>query len=155
MEEKRLMSKYRTPLVCVSGGFDPIHAGHVRYIKHAAMYGDLVVILNSDDWLKRKKGFVFMKYEERAEIIRAISGVKTVVPVDDADGTVCKALKDIMPDYFAKGGDRTKENTPEQELCEGLGITMLWEIGGDDKVQASSRLVDKAVQAKLANAGIA
>lgn len=148
------MSKYRTPVICVSGGFDPSHVGHIRYLKHAADYGDLVVILNSDAWLMRKKGFVFMKYKERAEILRAIAGVKYVVPVDDSDGTVCKALIEIRPDYFAKGGDRTKENTPEQEVCETLGIAMLWGIGGDDKAQASSRLVDKAIEAKLANAGV-
>jgi len=148
------MSKFSTPIVAVSGGFDPIHVGHIRYIQHAAKFGDVVVLLNSDAWLRRKKGFVFMPFEERAEIIRSIKGVVGVMPVDDTDGSVRKGLIELQPDYFAKGGDRGRENTPEQDICDVLGITMLWSIGGDDKIQASSRLVDKAVEAKLANAGI-
>lgn len=140
--------------VCVSGGFDPLHIGHLRYIQNAARYGDVTVILNSDDWLRRKKGFVFMPWEERCELIRAYSFVTDVVPVDDSDGTVCKALMQIRPTYFAKGGDRTHNNTPEQETCGHLGIEMLWGIGGDDKLQASSRLVEQAIQQKLQGAGI-
>lgn len=142
------------PMICVSGGFDPCHVGHIRHFQHAAEYGDLVVVLNSDAWLKRKKGFSFMCFDERKEIIKAYSFVKDVVSVDDADGTVCEALRRIKPTFYAKGGDRRKDNTPEQELCGWLNIEMLWEIGGNDKAQASSRLVDKAVEAKLAQAGI-
>ncbi len=141
-------------VVCVSGGFDPSHIGHLRYLQAAAGYGDVTVILNSDAWLMRKKGFIFMPFEERKEMLLGLTCVERVVSVDDTDGTVCKALAHIKPDYFAKGGDRGPENTPEQEQCSILGIEMLWGVGGDDKVQASSRLVDKAVIAKLARAGI-
>lgn len=128
-------------IICCSMGADPLHSGHVRHLLEAATYGDLVVILNSDDWLIRKKGYKFMAWEERAEIIRAIKGVVEVVTVDDSDGTVCEALRRIKPDYFANGGDRGPGNTPESEVCRELGIEMLWGIGGG-KTQSSSWLID-------------
>ena len=131
----------RRKLVCVSGGFDPIQIGHVRYIQDAARYGDVVVILNSDEWLVRKKGYKFMPFEQRKEILEAITGVYAVVAVDDGDGSVLKALRDIKPDFFANGGDRVDGNTPEKEVCETLGITMLWGVGGSEKVASSSVLV--------------
>jgi len=131
---------YRT--VCVSGGCDPIHRGHIRMIQQAAEYGDVIVILNSDEWLTRKKGKPFMSWDERAEIISAIKGVVRVEKVDDTDGTVCEALRRIKPTYFANGGDRTDINTPESSVCAELGITMLWGIGGG-KIQSSSWLLDK------------
>jgi len=130
-------------IVCVSGGMDPIHVGHVRMILEASKFGDVVVILNSDQWLLRKKGFKFMSWEERAEILRAIRGVVDVVRVNDEDGTVCEALRRIKPDYFANGGDRKNENTPEVSLCLELDIKMLWCVGGE-KIQSSSELVSLA-----------
>ena len=126
--------------VAVSGGMDPIHFGHVRMIQEAAQFGEVIVILNSDEWLMRKKGFVFMPWEERAEIIESIKGVRKVVRVDDSDGSVCEALRREKPTYFANGGDRTNKNTPEMEVCTDLGISMLWGIGGG-KIQSSSELV--------------
>ena len=129
--------------IMVSGGFDPIHVGHIRMIIEAGKYGDVIVVANSDEWLFRKKGYVFMGFNERREIIMAIKGVVDVVPVDDEDGTVCEALRRIKPDYFANGGDRTTNNTPEQSICEELGIEMLWNIGGQ-KIQSSSDLVRDA-----------
>jgi|10_taG_2_1085330.scaffolds.fasta_scaffold133065_2 D-beta-D-heptose 7-phosphate kinase/D-beta-D-heptose 1-phosphate adenosyltransferase len=127
--------------VCVSGGFDPIHVGHVRMIQDASEYGNVIVILNSDEWLMRKKGYVFMPYEERREILESIARVHSVCSVDDSDGTVCTALVDINPNYFANGGDRKQDNTPEVTLCDVHGIVSLWNIGGD-KVQSSSRLTN-------------
>lgn len=126
--------------ICISGGMDPIHIGHVRMILDSKKYGDVVVILNSDDWLLRKKGYIFMPWEERAEIIRSISGVFSVEKVDDFDGTVCEALERLRPDYFGNGGDRKSYNTPEGELCTKIGIEMVWELGGE-KIQSSSDLV--------------
>ena len=126
--------------VAVSGGMDPIHFGHVRMIQEAAQFGEVIVILNSDEWLMRKKGFVFMPWEERAEIIESIKGVRKVVRVDDSDGSVCEALRREKPTYFANGGDRTNKNTPEMEVCTDLGISMLWGLGGG-KIQSSSDLV--------------
>ena len=80
--------------VMVSGGFDPIHIGHIRMIRAAAEFGPVVVVANSDDWLMRKKGYVFMPWSERAEILESIKGVSYVVPVDDADDTVCAAIQE-------------------------------------------------------------
>src|SRR5690349_657048 len=100
-------------IVCISGGFSILHCGHVRLIKAAAEHGDVIAILNSDDWLKRKYGKVIVPYDQRAEVLYAIKEILDVVPVDDDDGTVCKTLELLKPDYFANGGDRIAENTPE------------------------------------------
>ena len=131
--------------IVVSGGFDPIHIGHVRMILGASQEGDVIVIANSDEWLDRKKGYVFMPWKERAEIIRSIRGVADVVTVDDSDNSVCEAIKKLHNsgrcDMFANGGDRTNTNTPEKKLCEELGIKMLWNVGGG-KIQSSSDLVE-------------
>lgn len=131
--------------VMVSGGFDPIHVGHIRMIQEASKYGDVIVALNSDSWLIRKKGYFFMEWEERAEIIKAIEGVSLVVQVGEHHDHVCDALEMIRPDYFANGGDRTEKNTPEKEVCSTLGIEMLWGIGGDYKANSSSIMVMNAL----------
>ena len=111
----------------------------------ASKYGDVIVVANSDSWLFRKKGFVFMEFEQRAEILAAIKGVIKVSGVDDSDGTVCEAIRRLKPDYFANGGDRKKHNTPEQTVCDELGVEMLWSVGGDDKANSSSDLVDRVM----------
>ena len=100
-------------LVTVSGGFDPIHMGHVRMILEAGSLGDVIIIANSDAWLMRKKGYVFMPYEERQEILYALKGVVDVVEALDDDDTVCKSLEKLRPDIFANGGDRKEGNVPE------------------------------------------
>ena len=133
------------PTIMVSGGFDPVHAGHIRMIRAAAEYGDVIVIANSDSWLHEKKGFVFMDFNQRAEILNSIKGVILVDSVDDSDGTVCEAIIRLKPTFFANGGDRGKKNTPEQDVCEEIGVELLWGIGGDEKVAASSELVKKVV----------
>lgn len=131
-------------VVAVSGGFDPIHVGHVRMIQAAAKIGDgVIVIANSDAWLERKKGYVFMPYIERQEILYSIKGVIDVVEAIDDDGTVCESLKKILPDAFANGGDRKVGNVPEYQVCDELGIEMHFGVGGSDKPQSSSWLVDK------------
>ena len=137
-EEKR-----RT--VMVSGGFDPVHIGHIRMILEASKHGDVIVVANSDDWLFRKKGFVFMEFDQRAEILASIKGVVKVSGVDDSDGTVCEAIRRLKPDYFANGGDRQKHNTPEQAVCDELGVEMLWGIGGNNKANSSSDLVERVL----------
>jgi cytidyltransferase-like protein len=127
--------------ICVSGGFDPVHIGHLRMIQEAAQYGQVIVIVNSDKWLMRKKGYIFMPFEERCEILRGFAGVSETVAVDDSDNTVCEALQRVKPTYFANGGDRKTDNTPEMEVCEREGIALLWNVGGG-KIQSSSTLVD-------------
>jgi len=127
--------------ILVSGGFDPLHVGHIRMFQEAMEYGDVIVALNSDKWLMKKKGNVFMTWEERKEILEAIYCIYHVIDVDDSDGTVCKALRDVVPDYFANGGDRTEENIPELELCKELEIQALFNVGGE-KIRSSSEMLE-------------
>ena len=138
-----LQKSKKRKTVAVSGGFDPIHVGHVRMIQEAAKMGDVIVIVNSDEWLMRKKGYVFMPYEERQEVLYAIKGVIDVIEAWDKDETVCKTLERVNPDIFANGGDRKKGNVPEYDVCNRLGIELKFGVGGTDKPQSSSWLVDK------------
>ena len=128
--------------VAVSGGFDPIHKGHIDLIEAAAMYGKVHVYLNTDEWLGRKKGYVFMPFEDRARILMAMKGVELVIPVIDKDDTVCETIKTFKPDIFCNGGDRLPENTPELVVCGDLGIQVKFNVGGE-KVESSSELVNK------------
>jgi cytidyltransferase-like protein len=126
--------------VAVSGGFDPIHIGHVRMIREASKLGKVVVILNNDAFLMRKKGLVFMPLEERKEILENIKGVDSVFVSIDEDDSVNKSLEAVRPDIFANGGDRKAENEiREAEICKRLGIEMVFNVGGG-KVQSSSWL---------------
>ncbi len=130
-------------IVMVSGGFDPLHVGHLSLLTHAARYGHVIVALNSDDWLRRKKGYNVMSYDDRLCILKALSVVTTVTPVNDTDGTVCEVLQVFEPDWFANGGDRTTANAAESAVCEELGINQLFGIGGG-KIASSSELVRTA-----------
>lgn len=134
-------------VVAVSGGFDPIHIGHVRMFEEAKKLGDkLIVILNNDNWLKKKKGYVFMPEAERTEVIRALRVVDDVLLTaheeDSADMSVCNELRILQPTIFANGGDRKEDNTPEVQVCAELGIQMVFNLGHGGKVQSSSWLVD-------------
>jgi cytidyltransferase-like protein len=129
-------------VVIVSGGFDPLHSGHIAYLESAARLGDkLVVALNSDNWLTRKKGRPFMEFEERACIIERLDMVDSVWGFDDSDGSAKKALeqaKKAYPDYtivFCNGGDRTEDNIPEMEV---EGIQFAFGVGGTTKSNSSS-----------------
>lgn len=136
-------------IVAVSGGFDPIHIGHVRMMRNAKKLGDkLVVILNNDNWLKKKKGYFFMPQEERKEIIKALGCVDEVFitrhPKNPTDMSVCNALEKIKPDIFCNGGDRKNENDiPEASVCNKLGCKMIFNIGRGGKIQSSSWLLEK------------
>lgn len=135
-------------VVAVSGGFDPIHIGHVRLFQQAKKLGDkLVVILNNDNWLQKKKGVVFMPQDERKEVIEAIRGVDEVVltnhPPRPEDMSVCVELEKLRPNIFANGGDRRSDNTPEMGVCKKIGCTVVWEVGRGGKVQSSSWLTAK------------
>lgn len=141
------MRQRKKPIVvAVSGGFDPVHVGHVRLFHEAKKLGDkLVVILNNDNWLKKKKGYVFMPQEERKEIIEVLRWVDEVVitshPKNPEDMSVCAELKKIRPDIFANGGDRTAKNIPEIPLCKEIGCKMIFSVGRGGKVQSSSWLL--------------
>ena len=127
--------------ILCSGGFDPLHIGHLHYLEAASRKGQVIVALNSDAWLMAKKGYVFMPWRDRAWIITALSCVAMIWSVKDNDGTVCEALRWWKPDIFANGGDRTKANPAEHTVCEELGIKELFNVGGG-KIQSSSKLVD-------------
>lgn len=124
----------------VSGGFSIIHIGHVRLIQSAAEFGDVIVALNSDEWLSRKQSSPQVPWSERAEVLLAFRHVVAVAPVDDGDGTVCEAMERLRPTYFANGGDRTKSEQREHDTCERLGITELFGIGGG-KVRSSREFI--------------
>ena len=135
-------------VIIVSGGFDPVHKGHIRMFREAANLGHQVFIgLNSGEWLSRKKGKPFMKWEERAEILESCKFITQVLPMDDSDDTASDIIKQVaklyedqdMDIYFANGGDRTTDNVPEMDICKELGIAMLWGVGGG-KIQSSSWL---------------
>lgn len=132
--------------VAVSGGFDPLHIGHVRYLQEAKALGDeLIVIVNNDNWLQTKKGKNFMNEEDRKEIIKALACVDKVVITsharDDKDRSVCKALAEIKPDIFANGGDRFGDNIPEAIFCKEHDIKMVFNVGKGGKMRSSSELL--------------
>jgi glycerol-3-phosphate cytidylyltransferase len=140
-----MAKRQKSKVVLVCGGFDPIHVGHIRQFKEAKRLGDkLVVVLNTDAWLMRKKEYVFMPFQERKEILESIKYVDEVVPCIDKDDTVAKTLEHLKPSIFAKGGDRTPENMPRAEIetCDRLGIKIVYGVGGN-KIQSSSWLIDK------------
>ena len=130
-------------IAVVSGGFDPLHSGHINLLESAAAYGDkLVVLLNSDEWLTSKKGRPFMPFEERATILERMHMVSNLYGVDDKDGTVTAGLKQVRDafghdhDYvFCNGGDRGKDNIPEMQV---EGYEFVFSVGGDHKANSSS-----------------
>jgi D-beta-D-heptose 7-phosphate kinase/D-beta-D-heptose 1-phosphate adenosyltransferase len=150
---KKNKTKKNKKVVMVSGGFDPVHIGHVRMFNEAKALGDeLVVVINNDNWLKFKKGYAFMPDKERKEIIESFGSVDRVVLTSHTPGTddisVCRELMHLRPDIFANGGDRKGDNIPEYKLCEDLGIEMVFNVGSGGKVQSSSELVKKSHQVR-------
>lgn len=138
-------------VVMVSGGFDPVHIGHLRMFKEAKKLGDrLVVVINSDEWLQRKKGKNFMHQDERAELIKELNSVDEVYVLESDRDDVIEALEKFKPHIFANGGDRDKKNAadPSSSLykdikkCEQLRIEMIFNVGGD-KVRSSSDLLEE------------
>ncbi|MFZ6015572.1 MAG: adenylyltransferase/cytidyltransferase family protein [Patescibacteria group bacterium] len=138
------LEKLPRPLVATSGGFDPLHVGHLRCIREAATLGKtLIVIVNGDGFLIRKKRYKFMPVEDRMEIIEGIKGVDIVIPWDDGTQFVSGAIELIKPDIFAKGGDRAEpKDIPEWDICERIGCKVMFNIGGG-KIRSSSELVDR------------
>jgi cytidyltransferase-like protein len=134
-------------VVAVSGGFDPIHIGHIRMMQEAKKLGDkLIVILNNDNWLKTKKGYIFMNQKERKELIKSIRCVDEVVLTSHKEGandlSVCETLKKVKPHIFANGGDRKLGNIPEVPVCKEIGCKMIFNIGKGGKIQSSSWLLE-------------
>ena len=126
--------------VLCSGGFDPLHVGHLNYLREAGKLGTVVVALNSDAWLVRKKGYAFMSWGDRAAILFGLSCVGTVILIFDDDDTVCQTLRSFRPDIYANGGDRTEAVPAENAVCKEIGIEQLFNVGGG-KIASSSALV--------------
>lgn len=140
-------------VVAVSGGFDPVHIGHIRLFNEAKKLGDkLIVILNNDNWIALKKGRAFMPEAERKEVIEAFESVDEVILTSHTPGTndysICEDLRRIRPHVFANGGDRKDGNVPEYSVCEELGIEMIFGIGAGGKIQSSSWLTKAAAEAE-------
>ena len=137
-------------IILVSGGFDPIHSGHIAYLSSAKELGDkLIVALNSDKWLKNKKGFAFMSFKERKIVLEAINVVDSVKSFEDDELGSCKnALEEIKKEYkdqkiiFANGGDRNQSNIPEMEVQD---IDFVFGIGGNDKKNSSSEMMKRFI----------
>ena len=144
---KNWNKNWKKTIVILSGGFDPVHIGHVRMFREAAYLGHHIIVgLNSDEWLTRKKGKPFMEFDERKEIIEGFKYVNQVISFNDDDGTAINAIERVNSMYssdynfyFANGGDRTTDNVPEMDICKELGVAMLWNVGGG-KIQSSSDL---------------
>ncbi len=130
-------------IVCVSGYFNPLHAGHIEYFEKSKKLGDkLIVIVNNDKQSMLKKGSSFMPEDERLKIIRSLKIVDMAVLSIDDDRTVCKTLESVRPHVFANGGDQFNNSIPEKAICEKLGIILSDGLG--DKIQSSSWLLEKA-----------
>ena len=125
--------------VAVSGYFDPIHVGHLEYLKMAKELGDsLVVIVNNNHQCELKKGKPFMDQNDRLEIVKALRFVDEVFLSIDKDRTVCKSLEVVRPNIFANGGDRATSEVPETPICKKYNIKMVDGLG--DKIRSSSNL---------------
>lgn len=129
----------------VSGGFDPIHEGHIEMIKASAALSDgVILLLNSDDWLCRKKGKNFMNFHTRRVICENLKGVISVLDFNDDDNTACDGIRRARSLYpeaelvFANGGDRTKSNIPETDVCKKYNVSLAFGVGGEDKANSSS-----------------
>jgi cytidyltransferase-like protein len=137
-------------IILVTGGFDPIHSGHIEYFKSAKKLGNkLIVGVNSDEWLTRKKGHPFMPWVERANIVYHLQMVDDVIAFDDADGSACGAIAVIKERYrnesviFANGGDRTKTNIPEiDRYGDDSMVEFAFGVGGEDKMNSSSWILN-------------
>lgn len=131
-------------VVLVTGGFDPLHSGHIEYFEASKKLGDILVVgLNSDEWLQRKKGRPFMHIYEREKIVNSLKVVDKVVCYPDADGSSRNAIKGVRAMYpgaviiFANGGDRTQENIPEMDVSDD-NVEFVFGVGGDYKMNSSS-----------------
>lgn len=139
------MAKY----YIVSGGFDPIHEGHIAMIVDSAKKSDGVIVLaNSDDWLCRKKGKNFYTFQTRYAILQNIKGVIDVLDFDDSDNSACDGIRKVRKKYpndelvFANGGDRTKNNIPEIPTCKECGVEIVFGVGGENKANSSSLILN-------------
>ena len=136
-------------IVLITGGFDPLHSGHIAYFKAAKTLGDMLIVgLNSDDWLVRKKGAAFMPWNERLCIINNLSMVDEVYTFDDDDGSAKHFIQQARAHYpdaeliFANGGDRTQDNIPEMDVIDS-NLSFVFGVGGENKMNSSSWILQE------------
>jgi len=136
-------------IVLVTGGFDPVHRGHVECFKAAKQLGDILIVgLNSDEWLRRKKGKPFMPFNERQSVLNAFRYIDNVIDFDDSDETAKDAIKKVRNQFpkdkiiFANGGDRTSSNVPEMEVTDS-NLEFVFSVGGSDKANSSSWILNE------------
>ncbi len=134
----------------VSGGFDPIHEGHIEMIKESAKKSDgVIALINSDEWLCRKKGQNFQNFHTRKTIVENIKGVIDTFGFDDTDNSASDGIRKVRNKYqdaklvFANGGDRGKDNIPEIQTCIDCGVEMAFGVGGNTKANSSSWILKK------------
>ena len=136
-----------TTIVIATGGFDPVHSGHTAYLKVARSLGELLIVgVNSDSWLERKKGRAFMPWAERANIVSHLSSVDRVIEFNDDDGTAIDAIQTVKTMFpwaklvFANGGDRTQDNIPEMVFDD---VEFVFGVGGNNKANSSSWILEE------------
>ena len=136
-------------IVLVTGGFDPVHSGHIAYFKAARALGDMLIVgLNSDEWLERKKGRAFMPWNERLCVINNLAMVDEVYTFDDDDGSARHFIQQVRAHYpraeliFANGGDRTDKNIPEMDVQDS-NLKFVFGVGGFDKANSSSWILEE------------
>lgn len=134
-------------VVLVTGGFDPLHSGHIAYFNEAKKLGDILVVgVNSNEWLARKKGQPFMDINERVEIVKNLSVVDSVIVFDDSDGSASQSIQHCLQTYseseiiFANGGDRTNDNIPEMKIKDSR-LSFVFGVGGTHKMNSSSKIL--------------
>lgn len=145
-------------IVICTGGFDPLHEGHLAYFKEARKLGDyLIVGVNSDEWLIRKKGFVFQNFATRSLIIHNLKMVTQVIAFNDSDNSAKDAIMKVREFWgrnheiiFANGGDRSRDNIPEMDINDNK-VTFVFGVGGTDKLNSSSKIVEEARKARVEN----
>lgn len=135
-------------VVLITGGFDPIHSGHIAYFQSAKELGNLLCVgVNSDEWLIRKKGKAFLPFTERSTIVNSIKGVDFVIDFDDTDGSAKDAIRKVRNQFpgadivFANGGDRTAKNIPEMDIKDDK-LIFVFGVGGEDKKNSSSWILN-------------
>jgi len=136
-------------IVMATGGFDPVHSGHIAYLKAAKALGDVLIVgLNSDEWLERKKGRAFMPWNERLCIVNNLAVVDEVYTFDDEDGSARHFIQQVRAHYptatlvFANGGDRTKDNIPEMDVMDS-NLSFVFGVGGENKMNSSSWILQE------------
>lgn len=136
-------------IVLVTGGFDPVHSGHISYFKEAKTLGDMLIVgLNSDEWLERKKGRAFMPWNERLCVINNLSMIDEVYTFDDEDGSARHFIQQVRAHYpnaeliFANGGDRTEKNIPEMDVIDP-NLKFIFGVGGEDKKNSSRWILEE------------